>query len=157
MNWIRMPSFPKGDDIFCALGTTIKVAGSKEAFYKVDFAKRGPYELAKRALKEGANRYFVVSAMGANMKSRYFYNRVKGDRRQVSFLDYRTHIFKPSLLRGDRKENRPNEKFAQGITRIILFIGPGRNTAQFMPIKWQMLLLKSLNKKTKVATSMSLS
>ena len=119
-----MPDFPKGDDIFCTLGTTIKAAGSQEAFYKVDFTY--PYELAKRALKEGANRYFVVSAMGANMKSRYFYNRVKGELEdKVSFLDYRTrYIFKPSLLRGNRTQSRPGEKFAQAITRIIPFIGP---------------------------------
>ncbi len=120
----QMSDFPKGDDVFCTLGTTIKVAGSKEAFYKVDFTY--PYELAKRGLKEGADRFFIVSAMGANMKSRYFYNRVKGELEdKISFLDYRTrYIFKPSLLRGNRKESRPGEKFAQAITRIIPFVGP---------------------------------
>ena len=120
----ELTDFPKGGDVFCTLGTTIKVAGSKEAFYKVDFTY--PYELAKRALAEGADRFFIVSAMGADADSRYFYNRVKGEiEDKVSFLDYRTiYIFKPSLLRGDRKENRPGEKFAQAFTRIIPFIGP---------------------------------
>jgi len=119
-----MDSFPKVDDVFCALGTTMKKAGSKEAFYKVDYTY--PYQLAQRAIKEGARRFFLVSAMGSNIDSRNFYNRVKGEiEHQISFLTYRTiYIFKPSLLRGDRKENRPGEKFAQIMTRIIPFIGP---------------------------------
>ncbi len=119
-----MEDFPKADDIFCTLGTTIKKAGSQEAFYKVDYTY--PMELAKRALKEGAQRFFLVTALGANMNSRNFYSRVKGELEdKISFLDYRTiYIFKPSLLRGNRSENRPGERFAQAITRIIPFIGP---------------------------------
>lgn len=123
-NLSEMEEFPEADDVFCALGTTMKKAGSKELFYKVDFTY--PYELAARALKSGARRFFLVSAMGSNMKSRHFYNRVKGELEdQISFLNYRTiYIFKPSLLRGNRSENRPGEKFAQAMTRIIPFIGP---------------------------------
>lgn len=123
-NISELSDFPKGDDIFCCLGTTMKKAGSKEAFYKVDFTYC--YELAKTALEAGADRFFLVSAMGANKKSRYFYNRVKGELEdRVSFLNYRTiYIFKPSLIRGPREERRPGEKFAQIITRIIPFIGP---------------------------------
>lgn len=119
-----MENFPKGEDVFCCLGTTMKKAGSKEAFYKVDFTY--PYELAQRALKEGASRFFLVSSLGANLKSKVFYNRVKGELEdKISFLDYRTiYIFKPSLLRGKREEMRPGERFAQAITRIIPFIGP---------------------------------
>jgi uncharacterized protein YbjT (DUF2867 family) len=115
--------FPKGEDIYCCLGTTIKNAGSKEAFYKVDFTYC--YELAKRGLDAGADRFFQVSAMGANPKSSNFYSRVKGELEdQLSFLGYRTiYVFKPSLLRGDRKEFRFGEKLALIITRIIPFIG----------------------------------
>ncbi|MBO3700026.1 NAD(P)H-binding protein [Roseivirga sp. E12] len=120
----EMEEFPQADDIFCTLGTTIKNAGSQDAFYKVDFTY--PMELAKRALRSGASRFFLVSAMGAKLNSRNFYSRVKGELEdKISFLNYRTiYIFKPSLLRGDRKENRPGEKFAQAITRIVPFIGP---------------------------------
>ena len=116
--------FPKADDIFCCLGSTMKKAGSKEAFYKIDFTY--PYELAKVALKAGANRYFLVSALGAQKDSKYFYSRVKGELEdQISFLDYRTvYIFKPSLLRGNRTESRMGESFMQGLTRIIPFVGP---------------------------------
>lgn len=119
-----MEDFPQADDIFCTLGTTIKKAGSQDAFYKVDYSY--PMDLAKRALKSGANRFFLVTALGSNMNSRNFYSRVKGELEdKISFLNYRTiYIFKPSLLRGDRKEIRPGEKFGQLITRIIPFIGP---------------------------------
>jgi len=118
------PDFPKGDDVFCCLGTTMKKAGSKDAFYKVDFTY--PYELAKRALDAGASRYFLISAMGAKLNARVYYNRVKGELEdQISFLNYRTiYIFKPSLLRGKREESRPGESFAQAFTRIVPFIGP---------------------------------
>lgn len=128
----EMEDFPQGDDIFCCLGTTMKKAGSKEAFYKVDFTY--PYELAQRALKAGADRFFLVSAMGAKLKSKIFYNRVKGDLEdKISFLNYRTiYIFKPGLLRGKREESRPGESFAQAITRIIPFIGPWK---KYHPIK----------------------
>jgi len=116
--------FPKADDIFCCLGSTMKKAGSKEAFYKIDFTY--PYELAKVALKAGADRYFLVSALGAQKDSKYFYSRVKGELEdQISFLDYRTvYIFKPSLLRGNRAESRMGESFMQGLTQIIPFVGP---------------------------------
>lgn len=119
-----MSNFPKGDDIFCCLGTTMKKAGSKEAFYKVDFTYC--YELAQTALSAGSDRFFLVSAMGADVKSRYFYNRVKGELEdKVSFLNYRTiYMFKPSLIRGPREDRRPGEKFVQLITRIIPFVGP---------------------------------
>lgn len=120
----EMTDFPKGDDVFCCLGTTMKKAGSKEAFYKVDFTYC--YELAKTALSVGADRFFLVSAMGSDKNSRFFYNRVKGELEdKISFLNYRTiYIFKPSLIRGPREERRPGEKFAQIFTRIIPFIGP---------------------------------
>lgn len=126
-----MEDFPKADDIFCTLGTTIKKAGSQEAFYKVDYTY--PMELAKRGLKANAQRFFLVTALGANMNSSNFYSRVKGELEdKISFLNYRTiYIFKPSLLRGNRKESRLGEKFAQAITRIIPFVGPWK---KYLPI-----------------------
>lgn len=120
----NIKDFPKADDIFCCLGSTMKKAGSKEAFYKIDFTY--PYELAKAALVAGGDRYFLVSALGAKKNSKYFYSRVKGELEdQISFLDYRTiYIFKPSLLRGNREESRIGEKLMQAFTRIIPFVGP---------------------------------
>ena len=119
-----MDAFPKGDDIFCCLGTTQKKTPKSDDYRKVDYLYC--LNFAKRALKEGANRFFLISSLGAKRGKRNFYLNLKGElERDVSFLDYRTiYIFRPSLLRGDRKENRPGEKFAQFLTRIIPFIGP---------------------------------
>jgi len=127
----NLQDFPEVDDVFCCLGSTMKKAGSEEAFYKIDFTY--PLELAKTALAVGADRYFLVSAIGAKKDSKYFYNRVKGELEdQISFLDYRTvYIFKPSLLRGKREESRLGEGFAQALTRIIPFFGPWK---KYQPI-----------------------
>ena len=119
-----MGDFPKGDDIFCCLGTTQKKTPNESEYRKVDYDYC--YNLAKRSLKEGASRFFLISSMGAKKGASSFYLSLKGElEHDVSFLDYRTiYIFRPSLLRGDRKENRPGEKFAQFVTRFIPFFGP---------------------------------
>jgi uncharacterized protein YbjT (DUF2867 family) len=120
------PGKVKGDDVFCCLGTTIKVAGSKEAFYKVDATY--PYELAKLARVNGASQFLLVTAMGADPKAIIFYNQVKGDvEEKIASLNYDSYtIFRPSLLLGDRKEVRPGEKIAQSFSGLLsaLMIGP---------------------------------
>ena len=114
------------DHVFCCLGTTMKKAGSKEAFYKVDF--HYPLEFAKFTQSKGATQFSLVSAMGANIKSRIFYNRVKGEievaASSVAFNGI--NIFRPSLILGDRKEKRLGEKIAIMLSGIIspLMIGP---------------------------------
>ena len=116
----------RGDDVFCCLGTTIKVAGSKEAFYKVDATY--PYELAKLARANGASQFLLVTAMGADPKAFIFYNRVKGEvEEKIATLNHDSYsIFRPSLLLGDRKEVRPGEKMAQSFSGIFsaLMVGP---------------------------------
>src|SRR3970282_1555332 len=72
----RNPEILRADDIFCCLGTTMKTAGSKAAFEKVDFYY--PLELAKIGKSLGAQQYLLVSALGANPNSSIYYNRVKG-------------------------------------------------------------------------------
>ncbi|MFC0185005.1 Uncharacterized conserved protein YbjT, contains NAD(P)-binding and DUF2867 domains [Pseudarcicella hirudinis] len=115
----------EGDDVFCCLGTTIKTAGSPEAFYKVDCTY--PVEIARIARQNGARQYAIVTAMGANSRSSFFYNRVKGDvEEQISKLSYESLlIFRPSLLLGNRKEKRSGEIAATIIARIVnpLMIG----------------------------------
>ena len=64
------------DEVFCCLGTTIKVAGSQKAFYKVDFEYA--YDIAKRAYSNGAKKFALVSSLGANKQSSLFYNKTKG-------------------------------------------------------------------------------
>lgn len=120
-------NIPQADDVFCCLGTTMKTAGSKSAFRRVDYDY--PLELAQLAVYKGASRFLLVSSMGANKSSLFFYNRVKGDVEEaISKLgQYKAvYVFRPSLLLGHRKVDRTGEAFAQKFTRVIrpLMIGP---------------------------------
>jgi uncharacterized protein YbjT (DUF2867 family) len=103
----------KIDDVFCCLGTTIKKAGTREAFEKVDYTF--VLNAAKFGLKREAKAFLVVSAIGADAKSKFAYNRVKGKMEMdVIELAYpSTHIFRPSLLVGNRKEYRFGEKVGE--------------------------------------------
>jgi uncharacterized protein YbjT (DUF2867 family) len=107
-----------GDVYFCCLGTTIKTAGSREAFEKVDLiAVRDFAEVAKR---NRAKTFVLVSASGANPKSRIYYSRIKGQAEQaIEAAAPRVVIFRPSLLLGERTEVRPGEKFFIGIFSLI--------------------------------------
>jgi uncharacterized protein YbjT (DUF2867 family) len=95
-------SVPGVDDVFIALGTTIKVAGSEAAFRQVDFDF--VVNTARTARVAGATRLAVVSALGADAKSRVFYNRVKGEMEAaIAQLGYESVVVaRPSLLLGDR-------------------------------------------------------
>ncbi len=98
-----LPALPAADDVYIALGTTIKVAGSQEAFRRVDHDY--VVAVARAARSGGARRLGVVSALGADAKSRIFYNRVKGEMEAaVSELGYDSVVIAhPSLLLGDRE------------------------------------------------------
>lgn len=114
----------KADVVFCCLGSTMKKAGSKDAFSKVDYVY--PLELGKVALAHGASQYLIVSALGADPSSSVFYNKVKGEvERAVSALGYPSvHIFRPSLLLGPREESRAGEDAAKVFYRIFSFLIP---------------------------------
>ena len=107
------------DDVFCCLGTTMKIAGSKAAFYKVDFTF--PLAIAKAALKNGAKQYLIVTAMGADRQSRIYYNQVKGEtEKALSDLHYPTLlIFRPSMLSGNRIESRLGERIGSAFMRFF--------------------------------------
>lgn len=98
--------------IFCALGTTIKVAKTKEQFRFVDHDL--PVLAARLGFEAGAQHYLLVSSLGASPASRVFYSRVKGEtERDVSAIGYRTvTIARPSLLLGPREEYRLGERIA---------------------------------------------
>lgn len=103
VDFAALPSLPRVQEVYVALGTTIKVAGSQAAFRAVDFD--AVVAVAKAAKAAGATRLGVVSAMGADARSRVFYNRVKGEMEQaLSRLGFETLVFaRPSLLVGDRE------------------------------------------------------
>jgi uncharacterized protein YbjT (DUF2867 family) len=103
VDFARLPAeFPRVDDVFIALGTTIKVAGSQAAFRQVDHDF--VVNTARAARAAGATRLAVVSALGADAKSRIFYNRVKGEMQDaIAQLGYETVVIaQPSMLLGDR-------------------------------------------------------
>jgi uncharacterized protein YbjT (DUF2867 family) len=128
VDFARLPPLPAADDVYLALGTTIKQAGSQAAFRNVDFD--AVVNTARAARDAGARRLLVVSALGADSTSRVFYNRVKGDMQQaVSALGYETVVFaQPSLLIGDREALgqpvRPMEKLAAGVLNPVLRLVP---------------------------------
>ena len=116
------------DALFCCLGTTMKEAGSKEAFRRVDLDI--PVEAARRAADGGTTLVSLVSALGADPASRVFYNRTKGEaERAVQAAGIATtQIFRPSLLTGERDETRLGESVGELILGAAspLLIGPLR-------------------------------
>ncbi len=117
------------DDIFCCLGTTIKKAKTKEAFRKVDFDY--PVELARIGKEQGAEKYLLVSALGANKNSSLFYNQVKGEVEDaIAKIEIPAlHIFRPSLLVGPRAEQRGGEEAAKWVYNIFGFAIPAKYMA----------------------------
>lgn len=117
----------QGDDIFCCLGTTMKQAGSQTAFRRVDY--HYPLEIARLALQNGARQFALVSSMGADPKSSFFYNRVKGDvEHDLAALAYPTLLtFRPSILLGDRRESRLGERIGAGVMRLFSPFLPARH------------------------------
>jgi uncharacterized protein YbjT (DUF2867 family) len=107
------------EDIFCCLGTTMKQAGSKDAFYKVDF--NYPLNIAKAGLENGAKQFLFVSSMGADEKSMVYYSRVKGKiEKELSDLRYPTLIIlRPSMLEGERENPRMGEKIGNVVMNFF--------------------------------------
>ncbi|SNS18005.1 Uncharacterized conserved protein YbjT, contains NAD(P)-binding and DUF2867 domains [Noviherbaspirillum humi] len=101
------------DAVICALGTTLRAAGSRPAFRRVDHDY--PLALARAARARGARHFLLVSAAGADPRSMIFYNRVKGELEQaLRALDFPSlTIVRPSLLLGERSEHRPGEEWAK--------------------------------------------
>jgi len=112
-------SLPAATDAFCALGTTLKKAGSKEAFRAVDHD--AVLALARAAKSRGATRFYVVTSLGADAGSMVFYNRVKGEvedgLRALGFDGLA--LVRPSLLVGERSESRPGERLAVAVTEML--------------------------------------
>jgi len=118
-----LPPLPPIDEVYLALGTTIKAAGSQAAFRAVDFEAN--LSVARAALAAGARRAGLVSAMGADAKSRVFYNRVKGETEEaLALVPFEGLVIaRPSLLTGDREALgqpvRTAEKVATAVSRLL--------------------------------------
>lgn len=105
--------------IVCALGTTIKQAGSQERFRRVDHDY--PVVAARLGIREGAHHFLLVSALGANPQSRVFYSRVKGEVEDaIRALPFRSvTIVRPSLLLGERAELRLGEQIGKLFAGVV--------------------------------------
>jgi uncharacterized protein YbjT (DUF2867 family) len=130
----QLTTTPEAEDFYCALGTTIRQAGSEEVFRKVDFGY--PKRLAELAVAAGAQRFMLVSAVGANAQSRNFYLRVKGELEEaIRALPFAAlHIFRPSILVGARTERRPGEAALAILAQTLEFLLPGK-LRRYRPIE----------------------
>jgi len=108
-------------DAFCALGTTIRKAGSQEAFRKIDLGYSKAF--AELAFAAGARQFALVSSVGANPRSTNFYLRTKGEiEDEVKALPFTSaHIFQPSFLMGSRSEQRPGEGMGLALAKALQF------------------------------------
>ncbi len=120
-----LPTLPV-TDIFCALGTTIKKAGSEQAFRRVDHDY--VLQLAEWGLQNGAKQFLLVSSVGADPNSSNFYLRVKGEVEiAVNALPYAAvHVFRPSMLLGSRAESRPLERIGQSAFVALEWVLQGK-------------------------------
>ena len=128
------------DIAFCCLGTTIKQAGSEEAFRAVDLDMVVAF--AKRARELGARHLIVISAIGADPKSSIFYNRVKGEMEQaLKAQDWpQLTIVRPSLLLGERLEPRLAEQLAGPLSRLIPGKYHGIEVCELARAMWRLAL-----------------
>jgi uncharacterized protein YbjT (DUF2867 family) len=124
----------EGDMIFCCVGTTIAKAGSQEKFREVDF--NIPVRCATIARRQGVKQFLLMSSIGADTHSRYFYARTKGEvEKAIEALGFPAlHIFRPSVLRGPRPEFRLGEWIGKALMMAFYFLLQGR-WKKYRPIK----------------------
>lgn len=122
---LTVADFAGAGDVFCALGTTIKKAGSQAAFRRVDLEY--PLAAARLARQAGAKQFMLVSSVGADASSKNFYLRTKGElETEIGKLGFQAvHIFRPSLLLGRREDFRFGERAIQVIAPALTFVMAG--------------------------------
>lgn len=127
------PTLDSVDDVFCCLGTTLRKAGSQEAFRRVDLDY--VVNAASFAKRRRAHHFLMVSAVGADARSRVFYSRVKGEAESaVAKLGIEcVSIFRPSFILGPREESRLGERLGMVVANALSFAMVGRLT-KYRPI-----------------------
>lgn len=107
------------DEVFCCIGTTAAKTPDKNLYKKIDYGI--PVTAAKLAKANGVKTFMVISAMGANVESRVFYNRTKGEmeRDVLQQGNDRTYILRPSLIGGDRNEKRLGEYIGKQLFKLL--------------------------------------
>jgi uncharacterized protein YbjT (DUF2867 family) len=121
----RLPEFASAD-AFLALGTTMKLAGSREAFRKIDYD--AALAFAADVAEGGARQFVLVSSVGANANSSTFYLKVKGELEDaVKLLGFQSlQIFRPSFLAGDRLGIRPGQRLDATAAKALDFAFVGK-------------------------------
>ncbi|WP_057918385.1 nucleoside-diphosphate sugar epimerase [Lysobacter antibioticus] len=134
VDFAALPALPLADELYLALGTTIKVAGSQAAFRAVDYDAN--LAVATAALAVGVRQVGLVSAMGADSNSKVFYSRVKGELEDaLAKMPFEGMVFaRPSLLVGDREvlgqPTRQGEVLGSALSKVVGFLIP----ANYKPI-----------------------
>ena len=119
VDFAALPPLPKVDDCFIALGTTIKVAGSQEAFRAIDL--KAVEALALAVKRSGATNLGVISAMGANSQSSVFYNRIKGEMEvSLARMGFKSLVIaRPSMIDGDRATLQQPGRIGEGMGLVL--------------------------------------
>lgn len=114
------------DVVFCCIGTTKAKTPDKSLYRAIDYGI--PVEAAKLCKQNSISHFIVISALGANAKSKVFYNRVKGEMERDVLAEQikHTHFLQPSLIVGSRKEKRGAEDFSKHFMKIFGFLIPAR-------------------------------
>ena len=114
------------DVVFCCIGTTKAKTPNKELYRAIDYGI--PVEAAKLCKQNSINSFIVISAIGANPKSRVFYNRIKGEMERDVLAQKIEHaqLLQPSLIVGNRNEKRAGEDFSKQFMKLFGFLIPAR-------------------------------
>ncbi|GEQ84973.1 oxidoreductase [Patiriisocius marinistellae] len=133
----------KGDVVFCCIGTTKAKTPDKDTYKKIDYGI--PVTASKLANKNGIDTFLVISALGANPKSSTFYNKVKGEMERDVLQEgiKNTHFFQPSLIGGEREEQRWGEQMAQIAFKTFSFL---------IPKKYKMIEPKTIAKAMQIVS-----
>lgn len=115
----RLKNDFSADEVFCCIGTTKAKTKNKDTYRAIDFGI--PVKAARLAKENGINFFAVISALGANKNSRFFYNKTKGEMEQEVLAQAieHTYIVRPSLIKGDRKEKRFGEDLGNSIFKLL--------------------------------------
>ena len=126
---IDLEAFEKefyADEVFCCIGTTVSKTPDKEVYRDIDFGI--PVQAAKLCIKNGISSFLVLSSLGANPKSSVFYNKTKGEMEEEVIKQgvENTFILRPSMILGDRNENRLGENVGKFLMQTFKFLFFGK-------------------------------
>lgn len=109
----------KANEVFCCIGTTQKKTPDEKTYRSIDYGI--PVMAAKMAKQNGIAKFLVISALGANERSKLFYNKTKGEMERDVLAEEipETYIFQPALIAGDREEKRLFEKISKEVMKVI--------------------------------------